>query len=82
MEAAGNYHSGDDYVVEFLGYRFSFSSLDFEGRVTAAADRLSGVADRSATMTTAPSDCVSCPDATPASVVSAMHTPESLTSVS
>src|ERR1700757_3909739 len=29
VEAAGNYHSGDDYVVEFLGYRFSFSSLDF-----------------------------------------------------
>lgn len=40
MEAAGNYHSGDDYVVEFLGYRFSFSSLDFEERVTAAAVRL------------------------------------------
>jgi hypothetical protein len=30
VEAAGNYHSGDDYIVEFLGYRFSFSSLDFE----------------------------------------------------
>ena len=40
MEAAGNYSSGDDYVVEFLGYRFSFSSLDFEERVTAAAVRL------------------------------------------
>ena len=40
MEAAGNYHSGDDYVVEYLGYRFSFSSLDFEERVTAAAVRL------------------------------------------
>jgi hypothetical protein len=40
VEAAGNYHSGDDYVVEFLGYRFSFSSLDFEERVTAAAVRL------------------------------------------
>ncbi|HEY3463174.1 MAG TPA: hypothetical protein VGK62_06980 [Gaiellaceae bacterium] len=40
MEAAGNYHSGDDYVVEFLGYRFSFSSRDFEERVTAAAVRL------------------------------------------
>ena len=26
VEAAGNYHSGDDYVVEFLGYRFSFSA--------------------------------------------------------
>jgi hypothetical protein len=40
VEAAGNYHSGDDYVVEFLGYRFSFSALDFEERVTAAAVRL------------------------------------------
>ena len=40
METAGNYHSGDDYIVEFLGYRFSFSSLDFEERVTAAAVRL------------------------------------------
>jgi hypothetical protein len=40
VEAAGNYHSGEDYVVEFLGYRFSFSSLDFEERVTAAAVRL------------------------------------------
>ena len=40
MEAAGNYNSGDDYVVEFLGYRFSFNSLDFEERVTAAAVRL------------------------------------------
>ena len=40
VEAAGNYRSGDDYIVEFLGYRFSFSSLDFEERVTAAAVRL------------------------------------------
>ena len=40
MEAAGNYHSGDDYIVEFLGYRFSFSSQDFEERVIAAAVRL------------------------------------------
>jgi hypothetical protein len=40
VEAAGNYHSGDDYVVEFLGYRFSFNALDFEERVTAAAVRL------------------------------------------
>ena len=44
MEAAGNYTSGDDYVVEFLGYRFSFNSLDFEERVTAAAIRLGLVA--------------------------------------
>ena len=40
MEAASNYHSGDDYVVEFLGYRFSFSAFDFEQRVTAAAVKL------------------------------------------
>ena len=45
MDAATNYHSGDDYVVEFLGYRFSFSSLDFEQRVTAAAVRLGLVGD-------------------------------------
>jgi hypothetical protein len=44
VEAAGNYDSGDDYVVEFLGYRFSFNSLDFEERVTAAAVRLGLVA--------------------------------------
>ena len=44
VEAAGNYHSGDDYIVEFLGYRFSFNSLDFEERVTAAAVRLGLVA--------------------------------------
>ena len=44
MEGAGNYDSGDDYVVEFLGYRFSFSSADFEERVTAAAVRLGLVA--------------------------------------
>lgn len=35
-----NYSSGDDYVVEFLGYRFSFNADDFEQRVTAAAVRL------------------------------------------
>ncbi len=40
MDAAGNYHSGEDYVVEFLGYRFSFSAADFEERVTAAAVKL------------------------------------------
>ena len=45
VEAAGNYHSGDDYIVEFLGYRFSFNSLDFEERVTAAAVRLGLVSD-------------------------------------
>jgi hypothetical protein len=35
-----NYMSGEDYVVEFLGYRFGFNALDFEERVTAAAVRL------------------------------------------
>jgi hypothetical protein len=35
-----NYSSGDDYVVEFLGYRFSFSAVDFEQRVIAAAVKL------------------------------------------
>ena len=35
-----NYTSGDDYVVEFLGYRFSFNADDFEQRVTAAAVKL------------------------------------------
>jgi hypothetical protein len=35
-----NYHSGDDYIVEFLGYRFAFSATDFEGRVVAAAVKL------------------------------------------
>lgn len=35
-----NYSSGDDYVVEFLGYRFSFNGEDFEQRVTAAAVKL------------------------------------------
>jgi hypothetical protein len=35
-----NYDSGDDYVVEFLHYRFSFARSDFEERVLAAAVRL------------------------------------------
>jgi hypothetical protein len=35
-----NYTSGEDYVVEFLGYRFSFGATDFEGRVVAAAVKL------------------------------------------
>ncbi len=40
MDAETNYSSGDDYVVEFLGYRFSFNAEDFEQRVTAAAVKL------------------------------------------
>lgn len=35
-----NYSSGDDYVLEFLGYRFAFGARDFEERVTAAAVKL------------------------------------------
>jgi hypothetical protein len=35
-----NYSSGNDYIVEFLGYRFSFGVVDFEGRVVAAAVKL------------------------------------------
>ena len=40
VDGAANYESGDDYVVEFLGYRFSFNAEDFEQRVTAAAVKL------------------------------------------
>jgi hypothetical protein len=35
-----NYASGDDFVVEFLGFRFGFAAADFEERVTAAAVKL------------------------------------------
>ena len=35
-----NYASGEDYVVEFLGYRFGFNAVDFEERITGAAVRL------------------------------------------
>ena len=35
-----NYTSGDDFVIEFLGYRFGFNEGDFEERVTAAAVKL------------------------------------------
>ncbi len=38
--AEASYSSGDDYVVQFLGYRFSFNGSDFEQRVTAAAVKL------------------------------------------
>ena len=40
MDTETNYSSGDDYLVEFLGYRFSFNRADFEQRVTAAAVKL------------------------------------------
>jgi hypothetical protein len=35
-----NYASGDEFVVEFLGYRFGFNAVDFEQRVSAAAVKL------------------------------------------
>ena len=40
VEVEANYSSGDDYLVEFLGYSFSFNAEDFEQRVTAAAVKL------------------------------------------
>ena len=40
-----NYVSGDDYVLEFLGYRFAFGAEDFRERVMAAAVRLDLIAD-------------------------------------
>jgi hypothetical protein len=40
MASDVDYVSGEDYVVEFLGYRFGFNAVDFEERVTAAAVRL------------------------------------------
>ncbi|MGH2934452.1 MAG: hypothetical protein ACRDL2_08060 [Gaiellaceae bacterium] len=45
MEADANYSSGDDYVVEFLGYTFSFNAEDFEQRVTGAAVKLGLIPD-------------------------------------
>jgi hypothetical protein len=43
-DSASNYASGDDYTLEFLGYRFSFAARDFEERVAAAAVKLGLVA--------------------------------------
>jgi hypothetical protein len=40
-----NYRSGEDFVVEFLSYRFGFNHEDFEERVTSAAVKLGLVAD-------------------------------------
>ena len=40
MDTAGNYDSGDDYVVEFDRHQFSFNADDFAQRVTAAAVKL------------------------------------------
>jgi len=44
VEGEANYSSGDDYLVEFLGYSFSFNASDFEQRVTAAAVKLGLIA--------------------------------------
>jgi hypothetical protein len=41
-----DYHSGDDFVVEFLDYRYGFSRTDFTQRVVAAAIRLELVPQR------------------------------------
>jgi hypothetical protein len=40
MTGEPNYASGDDFSLEFLGYRYSFGAQDFEERVTAAAVKL------------------------------------------
>lgn len=39
-----NYSSGDDFIVEFVGYRFCFNRADFEQRSVAAAVKLRLVA--------------------------------------
>lgn len=44
-EGEPNYASGDDYVLEFLGYHFAFAADDFRERVMAAAVKLALVAD-------------------------------------
>ncbi len=40
-----NYASGADYVLEFLGYRFSFAADDFRERVMGAAVKLDLIAE-------------------------------------
>ena len=39
-DSGTNYTSGDEYIVEFLGFRFTFNAFDFEQRVIAAAVKL------------------------------------------
>ena len=39
-----NYVSGEDYVLEFLGYRFAFGADDFRERVMGAAVKLDLIA--------------------------------------
>jgi len=41
-----DYHSGDDFTVEFLDYRYGFARTDFTQRVVAAAIRLELVPQR------------------------------------
>jgi hypothetical protein len=45
QEEQSNYASGDDYVLEFLGYRFAFAADDFRERVIGAAVKLDLIAD-------------------------------------
>jgi len=40
VDAEANYSSGEEYVIEYVGCRFSFNASDFEQRVTAAAVKL------------------------------------------
>jgi hypothetical protein len=40
-----DYSSGEDYIVEFLGYQFAFNGPDFQERVTAAAVKLGLIPD-------------------------------------
>ena len=44
--AETGYTSGEDYIVEFVGHRFTFNAFDFEQRVTGAAVKL-GLVDTS-----------------------------------
>lgn len=44
--AETNYVSGNEFTVEFLGYRFEFNAVDFEQRVSAAAVKLGLVEPR------------------------------------
>ena len=39
-EVSTNYSSGDDYTLEFLGYRFSFGAQDFEVRALGGGHAL------------------------------------------
>jgi len=45
-DSTTDYHSGDDFTVEFLDYRYRFARTDFAQRVAAAAVRLELVPDR------------------------------------